>query len=618
MSASTQKIRREDVIGLPEGARIQFNPKSKSQTITVFFPFYFRDEKGKPACERDYIGTVVDGKFAPNAYYLLNCPVKGVRPPERWKNAVQREKAMKAAEQKSIEQTSSDWHQLEIQSDEDITKQVGASALCARILYDEKLVEDVARTLNYDVSDTMHALNLAMHMALTSKASYLAKAESETCKFIGSGCLSSQRISEFLVRIGSSLQLSTRIGKFRTQRMTKDGDLLAVDGTFIDSNSRKISAAAQGKRKDGTYGPQINFALVSNASTGVPLGYRWYSGDTHDVTTLDDFRELWLDYGLNRKKVEFVWDRGYYDAGRLARYTNDGLKVISGAKVGLNVIKQVIENRNSEFYSASALLEHHYCFGLAENIALDRKTTAKAYVFFSPNKQMVEARELRDELRSASDKWLAGKLKQSDDLMRFFKKPVKGMPLSVDEDAFDQECYVKGFFACISNTNQSLDSVLDKYRTRNEIEVLFRLMIGKLISSTRVQSSAALEGLLFIVFIALSILGRLRKALKTQVPSRKNTRAANCDVIDYDQTYTLDDYVTISEALAEVRGVTATVSKRTGKVRLANLTEAKRNLVRDMGFGDLFQSADAVWDLLSAKHLSEVIRTVKEQDEAVK
>lgn len=614
MSEEFTAIRWQDVEDLPEGARVQNDAKAK--VTTAYFPYYFRDANGKAKAERDYIGTVVNRRFTPNLYYVQNHPTRDNRPPERWKDVEQRKKAF--ARQKFQEQLkeASDWFNLELTSKEDITRQIGATALCARVLYEENLIEDVARALDYSVADTMHALNLAIFMALTSKASYLAFSESEVCKFLGFGCLSSQRISEFLHRIGSSLQLSSRLSKFRTQRMTSDGDLIAVDGTFLDSNSTQIAAAAVGKRKDGTFGPQINFSMVSNATTGVPLGYRWYSGDTHDVKTLDDLKELWEDFKLNRKDVEFIWDRGYFDAQRMAEFDLAGFKFISGTKVGLNIIQEIIDARNSDFYSAKSLLQHHYCYGIADDVDLNGDTSAKAYVYFNPNKQMIETRELRDELEKAQRKWMEGKLKANDPIMRFFLDPVKGEELKIDEREFDEECFIRGFFACISNTDQSADQVLDKYRTRNEVEVLFRLMIGRLLDTTRVHSSTVLEGLLFCVFIALSILSRLRKILQTKVPSRKNVRAANCDVIDFDKTYSLDDYVTITEMLNELRGITATVSHKSGKARLFNLSEKKKQLVADMGLKGLFDSADDVWDLLSARRLSETIRELKAADQA--
>ena len=76
----------------------------------------------------------------------------------------------------------------------------------------------------------------------------------------------------------------------------------------------------------------------------------------------------------------------------------------------------------------------------------------------------------------------------------------------------------------------------------------------------------------------------------------------------------VDDYITISEALLELRGITATVSKKSGAVRLTNLTEKEVQFVKDFGMGTLFESAEEVWKLMSAKHLSEAIAMVRESD----
>lgn len=607
MAELSTSISRKDVKNLPEGACIQKN--AKAGVITVYLPFYFRDEQGKAKQERDYIGTVENGEFVPNWYYIHNHPTKHNRPADRWKDPIQRKKALEKVKAKEEFETNTKWHDLELETHatEDITRQVGATALCEQILEEDGLIEDVAKTLDYDFNATLDLLNLAIFMALTSKASYLAHSESEVCKFIGLGCPSSQRISERLQNIGTSLQLSTRFSKARMERMSQDGDLIAVDGTFIDCNSKKIAAAAVGKHKNGTFGQQINFTMVSNVSTGIPLGFRWYSGDTNDVRTLDDLKELWLDQGVPQKKVEFVWDRGYFDAKRMAELDKAGFKFIAGAKTNLNIIKKIIDERNSDFYSATSQLEHHYCFGIADDVTLASSTHANAYVFFNPNKQMLETRQLRDDLKKAKQKWLESKLDTSDPILNFFNPPVHGMPLEINQFALEQECYLRGFFACVSNTKQSIDAILDKYRTRNEVEVLFRLMLGRLLKTTRVQSSQALEGLLLVVFVALSILSRIRKLLQNKIPAKTNPQAAQCEILDFDKTFSLDDYVTISELLNELRGITITKSKSTGKARFSNLTNKKSKLISELGYDKLFDDADATWQKLSAKHLYDLI-----------
>lgn len=153
-----------------------------------------------------------------------------VRNPERWKDPQQREKAL--AEQKEMEelrkqqeekeaqeekkrQTAEFWRKLELCAEsEDIARQIGASGFMTKLLYENGLVADVARVLDYDIERTMFVINHGLHLALTSKATYLAKPESNSVKFIGIGCCSSQRASEHFNSMGQSLQLSQRMSKY--------------------------------------------------------------------------------------------------------------------------------------------------------------------------------------------------------------------------------------------------------------------------------------------------------------------------------------------------------------------------------------------------------------------
>ena len=110
------------MVRIPEGARVQNDARAKASM--VYFPYYFWDENGKAKAERDYIGTVVDGKFCPNAYYRENLPVHKKRPPERWRNARQRAKAEALEKAVADYLSSTDWFALELNSKDDITRQI--------------------------------------------------------------------------------------------------------------------------------------------------------------------------------------------------------------------------------------------------------------------------------------------------------------------------------------------------------------------------------------------------------------------------------------------------------------------------------------------------------------
>ena len=84
--------------------------------------------------------------------------------------------------------------------------------------------------------------------------------------------------------------------------------------------------------------------------------------------------------------------------------------------------------------------------------------------------------------------------------------------LLLDEERVSYECYCLGYFGLVGNVDITLMDALTKYRQRNEVEVAFKLMFQHLLTSTRVHSSAALDGLLMTTFVGLSILTYFRKS----------------------------------------------------------------------------------------------------------
>ena len=83
---------RSSVKGLPEGAQIQVI----KDVPYVYFRYSWKDETGKVKYARDYLGTVENGVFVPNDYYLRVRPTKAKRPSERWSTTTRKENAIKA------------------------------------------------------------------------------------------------------------------------------------------------------------------------------------------------------------------------------------------------------------------------------------------------------------------------------------------------------------------------------------------------------------------------------------------------------------------------------------------------------------------------------------------
>ena len=181
----------------------------------------------------------------------------------------------------------------------------------------------------------------------------------------------------------------------------EEGEIVALDGTRIDCNSDNIDLAAVGKRKDGTYGPQVNVSLLVNVENGKLICYRAYAGNVTDISTLDDLRTMWTDVGIDQKTPLILMDRGYPSQQEFLRLHQDGDKFLIGAKTSMNIVKDVIDQYNSDFYDQKTYLLNQRCYEVKSSaeIRADGQTMeVHSYVFRSPNKEMTETDALWDRL----------------------------------------------------------------------------------------------------------------------------------------------------------------------------------------------------------------------------
>ena len=137
----------------------------------------------------------------------------------------------------------------------------------------------------------------------------------------------------------------------------------------------------------------------------------------------------------------------------------------------------------------------------------------------------------------------------------------------------------------MGNVDITLMDALTKYRQRNEVEVAFKLMFQHLLTSTRVHSSAALDGLLMTTFVGLSILTYLRTKMNGTIP---NELARNPE-----RTSSINSLWTIQEMLKDLRRIKLAYTK-SGKPRLLNVVKRDRDLAEALGFPGLFDSAENV------------------------
>lgn len=582
-----KNFNKPGVKNLPEGASSQFH-KGQKQWY-VFFPYCFNID-GKRFQERDYIGKIVGDEFVPNAYYIDHHPDKDHRPLHRWKHPEKARREREKAEKLKLGEAASKRPVEDYRDGETYEKSVGASALVMKCLYGNGTVRHLGNdALGGDVRMTADTLNVAIHTATTRRPNYLAEDDSFVTKYVGKGCPSSQRISELHTRLGSIPQLEEKLSAGLCSELSKD-DLLALDGTKVDCNSKGIDLSALGKRKDGTYGTQITFSTLFNATTGRSLGYRLYAGNLHDVRTLEDYMHLWEAFGVPDTGATVIADRAYYHEDMLAQIGSRGIGFVIGAKTNLNCVREVIKARAEEFRWPENRIANG-CSGVSSPITLHSENytvQGHLFVYLDRNRQVQEVDGFYKSLNDFAEKWRHMPEQDPDlipkHLREFYISPSPGLPLVIDRYAAIEHGESLGFFAFVSNVVSDVKQCYEYYTYRNEVEVYFKQTRKNGFKSTHVHSDAALKGYALTMFVGTSA--------TMEIMFRK--RGKDLDGCSVDEILSKLSKVTL-ERTAE------------GEVYLKNVTRKEKELVAKLGFAGLFDSAQEVEKLLSARHLAEYL-----------
>lgn len=98
-----------------------------------------------------------------------------------------------------------------------------------------------------------------------------------------------------------------------------------------------------------------------NVKNGSPICYRAYAGNISDISTLDDLRKMWTDIGISEKAPLILMDRGYPNQEEFVNLDRDGYRFLIGAKTSMKLVKDVIDQKNCEFYDQKTYLRQRRC-----------------------------------------------------------------------------------------------------------------------------------------------------------------------------------------------------------------------------------------------------------------
>lgn len=358
--------------------------------------------------------------------------------------------------------------------------------------------------------------------------------------------ISSQRSSELF----QSITEEDKFKFFRLQAKRRaENEYWAYDSTSISSYSEQLKQVKRGKNKDGDNLAQLNLLLLFGEQSKMPFYYRKIAGNIPDVKTVNELLKE-LDV-FDIKKIKLVMDRGFYSSENINALYKEHYKFLISAKTSLSLVKSYIKeiasqkddyanyNSNYQLYSFSKTISWDYTQKRpykGDTISDERRMYL--HLFYNSEKYTSDVMALNNRLDRLKEELLSNKrvAAHEKDYAKYFnlhETPKRGLIVSPNQKAINEAKERYGFFALLSNEIKDPITALKIYRTRDVVEKAFGNMKDRLnLKRTLVSSDLALEGKLFVEFIALIYLSYIKMKMEENNLFKTYTMSELLDELD--------------------------------------------------------------------------------------
>jgi transposase len=324
----------------------------------------------------------------------------------------------------------------------------------------------------------------------------------------------SRRVSDLL----NTISEDERQGFFKKWMLAVcEKDRLCYDLTSVSSYSELNEYVRWGHNRDGEKLPRINLGMLFGQKSGLPVYYRRLPGSIGDVTALRKTVSS-LDF-IGQKKLTFVMDRGFYSELNVDALFSARMSFVLAIphRVWIDGLYDRYREKLFQPFNRRDTAESEALYVLTH---LHEWKGRRCYVHIFYNNfaaaTEVDAFDMnltrwRDELVSRNEK------KENE---RFYEKyfivketPKRGRKVTENEAAVSlaRDKY-SGFFSIMTTQKMEATEALNIYRRKESVENCFDDLKNTLdMKRLRIHSSQAMDSRLFIQFVSLILLSRVRQ-----------------------------------------------------------------------------------------------------------
>lgn len=254
---------------------------------------------------------------------------------------------------------------------------------------------------------------------------------------------------------------------------------------------------------------------------------------------------------LGLKKIHLVMDRGFYSAENINGLYKEHHKFMIGAKLSLKFVKEQVDAVRSSIREWTNYSEGHEVFATCIPVKWEysqerpyKGDTIKSerrmylHIYYSSERAAEDELRLTKRLLHLQKEILSGEKKPEhaklyDKYFKTHETPARGIKVVAKQEVIDEARKNYGYFALLSNEEKDPVEALDIYRNKDLVEKAFgnlkeRLSLRRLL----VSSEQALDGKLFVEFVALIYLSYIKKAMQEKGLFGKYTLQGVLDQLD--------------------------------------------------------------------------------------
>ena len=353
--------------------------------------------------------------------------------------------------------------------------------------------------------------------------------------------LTSQRVSELLASITDDRQ--NAFFKSWMARQGK-GDSMLFDITSISTYGKGNPWAERGYNRDHESLEQVNLGLLTSVASGLPMWFAMTPGSMSDKAVLEYVLKMLSKLGV--RKFTFFGDRGFYSEYNLRLITKKGHHFTIPVPSTVGWQKKMIAEHKASLLSPRNAIE------LEDGQLVYGKTVFKMteygrtwyHIFFDAARKTKVIDDFMRRLRRCKDELVDGRMVERNKTMyetyfRVSEDPKRGRVVEYNDKAVNDfiendSCY----WVLMSTSQKDTRKSLLEYRDRNDVEVGFDdVKNAEDMRRLRNHNERTIKGKMFVVFIALILLTKLRMEVRKVEPKDRHYWSER-DFLEKVDTYT--------------------------------------------------------------------------------